>query len=69
MERTTVTGSSSIRGIGYDPATQELEIEYGSGVYVYYDVPAHVHRDLLDAESKGKFSATYLKGRYQCERR
>ena len=55
--------SSNICAIGYDPASKILELEFGIGVdmghstnrlYQYFDVPFEVHRDLMDAPSKGE---------------
>jgi hypothetical protein len=48
--------SSSLRGLAYDPATQTLEVEFHSGArYRYRQVPAQLVRDLLAADSLGRF--------------
>ena len=59
MRRTTVR-SSSLKSLGYDPATRTLEVEFSSGaVYRYPDIPPDVHAGLLTAESLGRaFHAT-----------
>ena len=62
--RQPVTGSSNVVSIGYDPKTETLEIEFPSGVYRYAGVPAQVHQDLMDADSKGKFIAEFIRGKY-----
>ena len=42
--------SSSIHSVGYDPATQVLEIEFRSGgIYQYFGVPAEVYQALMKA--------------------
>lgn len=48
--------SSRIAGIGYDPATAELEIAFKDGsVYRYQSVPEHLFRTFLTVVSKGRF--------------
>ena len=43
MERQAVA-STNIRAIGYDDASETLEVEFLDGsVYQYYGVPSHVH--------------------------
>ena len=55
IERTRVD-SSAIASIGYDEFRQILELEYIDGdVYRYFEVPAALHRALLDAPSIGQF--------------
>jgi KTSC domain len=50
----TVEGSH-IKKAGHDDETQTLILEFGSGTYVYSDVPKHVFDALMGAESKGKY--------------
>ena len=57
--------SSNIKAAGYDPARQELFIEFVSGPTYRYDrVPEALWKGLLDAQSHGKFlrEAVQLKG-------
>ena len=64
-----VVSSSTIVSIGYDPKTETLEIEFGSGrVYQYYDVPANLHDEIMQAPSKGQYFNTYIKDRYSFSR-
>ncbi|WP_291141858.1 KTSC domain-containing protein [Hydrogenophaga sp.] len=62
--------SSQIVAFGYDPATQTLAIQFpGRGVkagdtYHYAEVPPKVYQDMVDAESKGKFFGSQIRGRY-----
>ena len=61
MNRTSVT-SSNLRSVGYDPATQTLEVEFhSSGVYEDLNVPAYRHAGLLSAASKGEYFDAYIK--------
>lgn len=65
MQRESVT-SSNISSIGYDAKTCTLEIEFKHmGVYQYYNVPNSVYKELMGAESKGKYFAQYIKNGYK----
>jgi uncharacterized protein len=65
MNRTPVD-SSNITSIGYDRASQVLEIEFHHGaVYQYFDVPQHVFDGLMQASSKGTYFAENVKGHYR----
>jgi hypothetical protein len=64
--RRTAAKSSSVVGVGYDPRSKTLEIEFVSGdVYRYFDVPAEVHSDLLNSESKGRFFMAHIRDVYR----
>jgi hypothetical protein len=55
MQRRAVE-STTMRSVGYDGTSQVLEVEFQTGtVYQYLDVPAAVHDELLEAESKGEY--------------
>lgn len=61
MQRDYVS-SSSIVSVGYDPATETLEIEFISGaVYQYYNVNQGIYEELMGAPSKGKFLVYQIK--------
>lgn len=65
MNRQPVT-SSNIASIGYDADSQTLEIEFlNGGVYQYFDVPQHVHEELMNASSHGQYLAQNIKGVYR----
>jgi len=68
MPRTQPVSSSSVRAVGYDEQLGRLVLEYDSGGrYVYYGVPPSVHRDLLTADSIGRYVNTMIKPRYPSE--
>lgn len=68
MERYSVA-SSNIASIGYDEASQTLEIEFLSGtIYQYYNVPPNMYEQLMQAGSKGRFLNTYIKNAYPYSR-
>lgn len=67
MERIAVE-SSNISEVGYDAQTQTLEIMFKDGnIYQYFDVPAHIHAELL-AGSPGKFFHANIRGVYRYAR-
>jgi hypothetical protein len=55
--------SSAISSVGYDPRSEVLEIEFGSGaVYDYFNVPPAVYDALMKASSKGSFVSHRIRG-------
>ncbi|MEV8378372.1 KTSC domain-containing protein [Kribbella sp. NPDC056861] len=61
MRRRAVT-SASVRSVGYDMASETLEIEYVNGsVYQYYEVPQPTYAGLLAAPSIGNYVNTQIK--------
>jgi len=62
-----VVNSSVIRAIGYDRATNVLEVEFHSGrIYQYFMVPANVHETLLLADSIGNFFNREIRNEFSC---
>lgn len=58
-----------IAAIGYDRATEVLEVEFHSGkVYVYLRVPAAEHRALLDSDSIGRYFNQQIRTSYSTAR-
>lgn len=55
-----------IDSIGYDPASQTLEVEFASGpIWEYWPVPPAMYRDLQAAPSVGKYFLANIRGKYQ----
>ncbi|MQS13341.1 KTSC domain-containing protein [Streptomyces kaniharaensis] len=68
MDRTAVD-SSALRSVGYDRPARLLELEFRSGgLYEYAAVPARVHRELMAAESHGRYFVREIRGRYAYRR-
>jgi hypothetical protein len=64
VRRVPVT-SGAVAAVGYDPRTNELEIEYASGdLYRYSMVPPSIHRELMASESIGAFVNRKVKPHY-----
>lgn len=66
MQRTPVS-SSNLASIGYDAASQTLEVAFlHGGVYQYFGVPASVYQGVMAATSHGTyFDAHVKKGGYR----
>lgn len=61
--------STNIASIGYDADTETLEVEFtNSSIYQYYNVPAHLHAQLMMAGSKGAFLNAYIRNGYPYSR-
>jgi hypothetical protein len=66
MERQPVS-SSNLATVGYDVATETLEIEFQNGsTYQYYGVPESIFHDLLSAGSVGSYFSRNVKNIYPC---
>jgi len=61
--------SSNVVSVGYDAASQTLEVEFRSGgVYQYYNVPQGVYDQFMSAPSKGRFLAYQVKNQFPYSR-
>ena len=68
MQRYSVA-SSNIASVGYDLATETMEVQFLSGsVYQYYNVPENMYDRLMREGSKGRFLHTYIKNAYPYSR-
>jgi lysyl-tRNA synthetase class 2 len=57
--------STAIRAIRYDPDRRRLLVRFIDGdEYAYVGVSGEVHRSFADAESKGRFFAAEIRGKY-----
>ncbi|HVW96518.1 MAG TPA: KTSC domain-containing protein [Mucilaginibacter sp.] len=61
--------SSVVAAMKYDESTSTLRITYTSGsVYDYKGVPAPVFEEMKNADSKGTFLNSRIKGTYRYKR-
>ena len=68
MERYSVA-SSNIASVGYDAATETLEVEFLNGsMYQYYNVPENMYDRFMQDPSKGRFLNLYIKNAYPYSR-
>jgi KTSC domain-containing protein len=66
MERIPVTQGRNISEVGYDAASQTLEIKFSSGgIYSYAAVPPEVHDKLIHDKSPGGYFATFIRPCYE----
>jgi hypothetical protein len=68
MERVPVE-STLLRSVGYDPVSGTLELELRRGrIYQYFEVDEDVLRELLAADSKGRYFNAFIKDQYPYRR-
>ncbi|MFH0810919.1 MAG: KTSC domain-containing protein [Pseudomonadota bacterium] len=68
MQRTVVP-SSSISSIGYDSASETLEVEFQNGsVYQYYNVGQTIYDQIMIAPSKGQFLNSQIRNAFPYSR-
>jgi KTSC domain len=68
MERKRIS-SSKIRGVGYDPKREVLEIEFNDGrVMAYSGVSPEVHRRFMNAPSPVSFFEDKIAEEYPARR-
>ncbi|AVP02534.1 MULTISPECIES: KTSC domain-containing protein [Enterobacter cloacae complex] len=68
MQRNNVS-SSNISSIGYDAASETLEIEFlNSSIYQYYGVPSFLYENLMKESSKGQFFNAYIRNAFPFSR-
>jgi hypothetical protein len=59
--------SSAVVSIGYDAATNQLEVEFvGGGVYRYFGVPRRRVDELFAAASIGAYLTRHIKPNHPC---
>ena len=63
MDRYPVN-SSNVLSVGYDTTTSTMEVEFKNGdIYQYYEVPARIYQNLINAKSVGKYLDQNVKKR------
>jgi hypothetical protein len=61
--------SANLVSVGYDEASQTLEVEFLNGtVYQYYNVGVATYEQLMQAPSKGQFLNVYIRNAYPYSR-
>jgi hypothetical protein len=62
---TTPVESTTLRTIGYDPDRELLQLEFHNGAtYQYFNVPAEIHKGLLQAASKGAYFNRFIREKF-----
>jgi KTSC domain-containing protein len=61
--------SKLLAASAYDARKQILWLRFRSGdVYRYFDFPEEQYRELLDAESQGRYFLSYIRNHFRYER-
>ena len=61
--------SSNVRSVGYDDASNTLQVEFLNGsLYQYFDVPIQIFEGLLTAGSVGSYLHQNVKGIFRYSR-
>lgn len=65
MEWNDTANSSNIARVGYDPETQEMQIEFRSGgSYAYSGVSSPTAADLAASQSPGSYFQRWIRNKY-----
>jgi KTSC domain-containing protein len=65
MNKLIIVESSMIHAVGYDSGTKILEVVFNSGrTYCYEGVPLKVYKELMAADSKGRYMRSEIVGAY-----
>ena len=68
MERVVVQ-SGAVASVGYDPATETLEVCFPSGaVWQYFDFPPEKYAEFMAADSLGRWFAMFVRANYKSQR-
>jgi hypothetical protein len=61
--------STTVARVAYDQNAQILWLQFRSrALYCYFGVPASIHRDLIEAPSKGTYFNRNIRGRFPYQR-
>ena len=61
--------STLLLWVAYSPEEQILRLKFCSGeIYDYFTVPALIYRDLLTADSKGRYFNHHIRDAYPTQR-
>lgn len=60
--------STAIRKVGYELETSTMHIDFENSdpAYTFCNVPESIFRELINAQSIGKYYNLYIKGKYNC---
>ncbi len=56
----------SLAEVGYEETSRTLEVLFMSGgIYHYFDVPPHIHMELMDSKYHDAYLDDHIKGKYE----
>jgi hypothetical protein len=65
--KTIAVDSTTLRTVGYDDNRRLLQIEFHDrSIYQYFEVPATVYEELMEAPSKGVYFNSSIRPRFDC---
>jgi len=63
--KTIAVDSTTLRTVGYDAERQLLQIEFQNrSIYQYFEVPATLYEELMQASSKGAYFNRSIRPRF-----
>ena len=64
--KTITVDSTTLRTVGYDAERQLLQIEFQNhSIYQYFDVPATIFEELMQAPSKGAYFNRSMRPKFE----
>ena len=58
---------SNLEAVGYESGILYISFHHG-GAYCYYDVPVHIYRELMQADSHGKYFHANIRNVYRYQK-
>lgn len=63
--KTIAVDSTTLRTVGYDAGRQILQLEFQNrSIYQYFEVPATIYQELIQAPSKGAYFNRSIRSRF-----
>jgi hypothetical protein len=61
--------SKMLAAVAYEPKPRTLYLRFRSGeVYGYFEVPENQYQEFLQAESRGRYFLSHIRGRFRYQR-
>jgi KTSC domain len=61
--------SRMLAAVAYVPKTATLYLRFRSGeIYAYFDFPEALYQEFLQAESRGRYFLSHIRGRFRYQR-
>ena len=61
--------SRMLSAVVYEPESRTLYLRFTSGeIYAYFDFPEDQHQAFLQAESRGRFFLSHIRGKFRYQR-
>jgi hypothetical protein len=61
--------SKMLAAVAYEPEPRTLHLRFRSGeIYSYFEVPEDLYQEFLQAESRGRYFLSHIRGRFRYQR-